>query len=73
MWRRKRRRGGGEKREFYARSTILAGEFHMSTPLMSVRNFGETRRQAEAGVRFEMRGILSSFVEYLSHSTLLFG
>lgn len=51
MWRREGEGGGaegGETREFYVRSTILAGEFHMSTPPMSLRNFGETRRQAES-------------------------
>lgn len=46
-------RGGAiwrRKRENHARSTILAGGFHMSTPLMSLSNSGRLRRHAEAGV-----------------------
>lgn len=68
MWRKERAKewgggGGGEKREFYARSTILAGESHMPTPLMPLRNSGRIGGWPKPGVvRDRMRrGIIVEF------------
>lgn len=57
---------GGETREFYARATILAGEFHMPTPLMSLKISGRLGSRP-AGCGWRCRGMLLNFVEYLSH------